>query len=500
MKKSLPLILVLALCLALLSGCEDVVIGQTGDASSAPASANTADVSDSREIVLSGSSADCKAGGVAISGSTVTIKAGGTYSVTGKLDDGQIIVNTGDDPTDVVLILNNADVTCLSGPAIHVQQARNFDLQLPAGTSNRLTSGTEADMALCDDTKSGGAIFAEDDLDIKGEGALEINGYINNGITCKDDIDIQGGTVSVIAANNGVRGSESVEISDCTLNITAANDGIKSTSAVKAGKGYVTVHSGSITILSTGGDGISAETELNILGGTINITTQGNSELVSSKGLKGNTAVNISGGEITVLSTDHAVRSASVISVTDGVLSLTSTEGKAIKADSDITVSGGSLELSAFDDGIASATALTISGGDIFLTAGNDGLKAGEKASGFNASSGTVLISGGTTVVSACADPIDAKLSATVDGGTVLAIGYSKTLKPLSAGQQAAVSQSFGISQGADVSALDGSGSAIASIPAAAYKANTVIVSAPSVTPGSTVTLTSGTDSADFTA
>ena len=59
-------------------------------------------------ITLSGSSAACDDKSVEISGSTITIKDEGTYVLSGKLDDGMVIVDT-DKNTKVQLVLNGAD-------------------------------------------------------------------------------------------------------------------------------------------------------------------------------------------------------------------------------------------------------------------------------------------------------------------------------------------------------------------------------------------------------
>ena len=48
------------------------------------------------------------------------------------------------------------------------------------------------DLAAYDGTQDGAALYAEDDLKLSGEGELEILGYLNNGLTCKDDLDIEG--------------------------------------------------------------------------------------------------------------------------------------------------------------------------------------------------------------------------------------------------------------------------------------------------------------------
>jgi len=254
MKKGLVILLVCALCFASLAGCGDIEIGSVPAPapSSAPAAADASPAGNGiaeggvSVITLTGDGAEVAGGGVSVSGSVVTIASPGEYSVSGHLDNGCIVVNTGEVKGDVRLTLANASVTCLDGAAICAEQVKNLDLVLEDGTENRLVSGTEGVEPVA--KVDGAAIFSEDDLDILGGGSLAVFGYLNNGITCKDDLDIQDGTITVTAVNNGVKGSESVEIYGGSVTIRAGNDGLKATSAKKEGKGFVSIEGGSLDI------------------------------------------------------------------------------------------------------------------------------------------------------------------------------------------------------------------------------------------------------------
>lgn len=266
MKKILSVLLILA-CLLALSACGGDSPAAPAVSEQAEAAPETAAPADSGTVItLTGGGAEIAGGGARVQGGTVTISAVGTYTLSGKLDEGQIIVDTGDDAMDVTLVLDGASISNSAGPAIQILQAKNLRLQLRG--ENRLQSGVRTDMASFDGTASGAALFSEDDLDIEGEGSLEILGYLNNGITCKDDLDINSGTITVTAANNGIRGSESVEIKGGTVTVSCGNDGVKASSAKKEGKGYVEVKGGTLNIVSDG-DGISAASDLSISGGSV---------------------------------------------------------------------------------------------------------------------------------------------------------------------------------------------------------------------------------------
>ena len=149
-----------------------------------------------RIITLNGDSVEFTGSGISVSGTQITLTETGEYYVTGTLNDGTIFINTGASTEKISLILDSASITCLSGPAIYVQQAEKLRLCMAEGTENTIISGTPDMADTFDDSRSGGAIFAEDDMDIKGPGSLTVYGYINNGVHCKDDIDVDGGTVT----------------------------------------------------------------------------------------------------------------------------------------------------------------------------------------------------------------------------------------------------------------------------------------------------------------
>ena len=357
---------VLLLCFALLlSACGTA-------APAAPESAGTAAQGEQKaEIRFENGGAKVQGGGAKADGAVVTIAAAGTYTVSGSAENGQLVVDTGDDALNVRLVLDNLTLGNPADAVILIRQAKNVYLSVPAGSRSVLTSGTEADLERFDGTQNGAVIFSEDDLILEGEGELELRGYINNGITCKDDLLITGGTLTVLAASNGLRGSESVTVEGGTVTITAGNDGVKSTSSTKAGKGYVTLSGGSLTIRA-GGDGVSAETVLTVSGTALDIVAEGDGLEQSSKALKAENEIVISGGTLTLRATEDAIRCAL----------------------GDVTVSNGTLTVQTEADGI----------------------QAGEKGSGL----GTITVSGGTVAVSAGKRALHARGSLTLDGGTVL--------------------------------------------------------------------------------
>ncbi len=419
MKRSIAIIIITVLILSLFAGC--------GSSSKGTEGTEIESISGPEMIELNGSSAKYSGKGVVINKNVITINAEGDYHLTGKLDDGQVVINTGDTAGTVYLYLENAELNCLTAPAIYVLQAEKLHIVLPEGTSNKIVSGTEADMAAHDETANGGAIFAEDDVDFEGAGSLEIYGYINNGVTCKDDLKVEGGNITIVAANNGFRGSESVTVESGSLSITCGNDGIKSTSSNKDGKGFVQIDGGSVSINSKG-DGISAETELVITGGELTVNTSGDSYYESCKAIKANNTITISGGTLDLSSDDNAISSNEAVLISGAEINAVSASRKGIHADELIRISGGTLNISSIEDGIQTKGDVDISGGTITVSSGEDCIKAGDKNDSAS-TAGNVTVSGGELRLTAAGDPIEAKQTFTVTGGSVFGAGSPKNPK-----------------------------------------------------------------------
>lgn len=431
MKKYIAILLTAIIILSLFAGCGSTSASSGIDSAAEP-----------EMIELNGKSASYSGTGVVINSNVITINAEGDYHLTGTLDDGQIVINTGDTAGTVYLYLENAELNCLTAPAIYVLQAKKLHVVLPDGTVNRIVSGTESDMASYDSSANGGAIFSEDDVDIEGEGSLEIFGYINNGITGKDDVKVEGGNISIVAANNGIKGSESVTVEGGSLSITCGNDGLKSTSSDKDGKGFVQIDGGTVSIQSVG-DGISAETELIINGGSLSVSTSGDSLSESCKAVKANSTVTISGGTLDLVSDDNAISTKEALIISGGTINAVSSSRKGMHAGEQIEISGGEVNITSVEDGIQTKSDITISGGEITVCSGEDCLKAGEKDETTSSATGSVTITGGDLKLSAAADPIEAKRSFICSGGSVIGTGSPKNQKAPDSSSQSFISVSF---------------------------------------------------------
>ena len=228
-------------------------------------------VSEANTYINLGTETTIEGQGAEVSNNKITITKAGTYSVSGKVEDGQIIVNAGDEDK-VYIILNGADIKCSNSAPIYVKNAKKAILSLADGTENNITDGENYVLEDESSNEPNAAIFSKDDMTIIGTGKLTVNANYNNGIASNDDLKIQSGNIVVNAKNNGIKGKDCINITDGNINITSEGDGMQSDNTKDETKGYVYIEGGKINITSKE-DGIQAETQLLVADGDINIKT-----------------------------------------------------------------------------------------------------------------------------------------------------------------------------------------------------------------------------------
>jgi hypothetical protein len=411
--------------------------------------------------------------GVEVDENTITIKQGGNYRISGVLTEGRLVVKAGE-KEDVVLSLAGVTVTNTTEEALEIKNAKSVILNLEADSTNTFTSGTAVEITenpgaeTDDDTTDAdeeesakhGTIYSKSDVTICGDGALNVNGYLNNGVQVKGTLSLEGGVLTVNAVNNGLKGSTAVLVSAGTVQVLSGNDGVKS-SGTDDGQGCVSITGGTLDITSYG-DGVQAADTLTMAAGTVNVTTKGdvtadnNQESfgnhgwgqadggwdmaaetdISTKGLKAGSLVNITGGTVQVDATDDAVHSNDTVNVSGGTLTL-STGDDGIHADTALNITDGTITITKSYEGLE-ANQIDISGGDIFVTASDDGMNAsgGSSSGGFGfgfgwgASSSSedlpnLYIRGGSIYVNAGGDGLDSNGNLYVEGGTIIVDGPS---------------------------------------------------------------------------
>ena len=375
--------------------------------------------------------------GATADASKVTITNAGTYSISGKLANGQVIVDT-QDAEMVQLILNGVNIACSTSAPIYIASAEQFMLVLADGTENSVTDGTAYVFETAGEDEPNAAIFSKADLTIGGNGALTVDGNYNDGIGGKDGLTIESGDITVTAKDDGIRGKDYVIVNDGAVTVNAGGDGVKSDNDEDTEKGYVAIDTGVFDIVA-GGDAIKAETRVTIKDGDFTLSSGGGSnktidDEASAKGIKGLVSVVIDDGSFSIDAADDAIHSNGSVAINGGTFAVT-TGDDGVHADASIEINGGDIGITKSYEGIESAV-ITINGGDIHITASDDGINVagGNDGSGMTGWPGRpddftstgdycLYINGGYVVANTVGDGIDVNGAIVMTGGDVIVNG-----------------------------------------------------------------------------
>ncbi len=386
-------------------------------------------------ISLNGTTIAATGSGVTIDGTRATITKGGTYSLSGALADGQIVVSAG--ANDIVrLILNGVTLANSTNAPINIQSADKAIVILAENSVNTLTDPSVYVFPDASTDEPNAALYSKTDLTIAGAGSLSVNANYNDGITSKDGLVIAGGTITVKSVDDGIRGKDYLIIRDGTITVDAKGDGFKADNDEDADRGYIWISGGAIRI-TAGDDAMMAETDLLISDGTITATTGGGSTYAPTsttdpKGLVATLFNVIDGGAITINAADDALHSNGHLVINSGTLVLSSGDD-GIHADSTLGINGGEITISKCYEGIESKM-VAINDGRIHLVSSDDGVNGagGKDGSGKPGwpggppmASGNyfLYLNGGYIVINANGDGIDVNGTITMTGGTVIVHG-----------------------------------------------------------------------------
>ena len=482
-------------------------------------------------ITLSGSAGELSDTTRGSSGSDVTITSKGIYEITGSSENVTITVNDSNKSGNVYLVLNGVSMNNSDDPCIVVEQSEKVII-VCKGDNNTLRYTNASNTDGLD-----GAVYSEDDITLTGSGKLSVESA-KHGIVCKDDFKLTGSETSVSAAGVGVKASDSARIGSGALEIKSDHDGIQVEN--KKGDSFFYMSGGAVKV-SAGYDGIDTGTSsadftgsAMLLGGTLDITSGGGSDNskddeTSQKGIKCDGDITLGGVALSVSSADDAVNSKGNVTVSTGAALLLSTSDDGLTAKGELTINDGALTIDKSYEGIEGAS-VTINGGAVSVTSSDDGINAGGGSDSASdeefseESSGSVTINGGSVYVNSTGDGIDSNGSvyvtdgtliiegptdagngaidkgdasgctASITGGTVLAIGSSGMAINFDSGSQCSALVSLSGSEGTEIAVNDGSEFTFT----ASKSFDCVVYSSPDLKQGSFYKLTAGSSSADI--
>ncbi len=384
------------------------------------------------------------------------------------------------------LYLDGLTLTNNQGAAINIQCGKRGQIYLTEGCYNLLADNPTYTFVEGEDQK--GTIFSEGQLVFLGEGTLGVTGNYKHAICSDDYIAVRSGNISVSSATgDALHANDSIVIYGGNLTLTANDDVMDCEGIIAVYDGYVEIQSE-----TNASKGIKSDTDVLIAGGKINITMKGNvayddsGELSYATAIKSNGHYHQHGGTLT-LSTygtgGQGISADSTLNITGGYATITiagtgssytTTSGttdyysvKALKSDGAMNLLGGIIDCKATGNGgkcIVSDGLLTIGTTDgdatypiITATTSGSALSAGSNGqggnnrpggnrpggggwpggmgddSGFNAApkaikgAADVVINSGSIYVKTQADGgegIESKARMTINGGTIECATY----------------------------------------------------------------------------
>ena len=407
-----------------------------------------------------------------------------TYVLSGTTTDGEFALGGSYKCT---ISLNGLTLTNPSGAALNIANGKRIQISAKNSTVNTLTDGANGSQTGC--------IYSKGQIQFQGKGTLNVAGNTKHAIKSGDYISVKNLTLNITkAVADGINCNEYFLMESGNVSISGVGDdgiqcdldGTTSTGATTdhedEDSGNIYLQGGTLTVSTSaaGSKGINATGTLyiNETSGTNVITvtniggvdTSDSSDLAGSACLKSDTAIEISGGTLTLTNSGQggrAINSDGTLIISGGTIdakaqgtnygsssggkrpgggttSSSHKYAKGVKADGNITITGGTINIySTSHEGLESKGTITISGGQVYAQASDDAINAashltvsGGQVCGYSTgndgldSNGNMYIQGGL-VYAICSGSPEVGLDANteggyklyVTGGTIIAIG-----------------------------------------------------------------------------
>lgn len=230
------------------------------------------------------------------------------------------------------LTLNELTLNNPNGAAINNQCGKSLYVVVAPGTSNYLSDGEEYIIPEEEDMKA--TIFSEGQMIFSGQGNLSVSSLNHNAIASDDYLRFRKGNKYLLnsQAGNCIRGKDGVFIDGSVFNMLTNGDGKRGITS----KSSVKINGGRTTIITNGDAAIDVEM----------------SDTTSCAGIKCDSLMTITGGELRILSTgeggkginahsDILMTGGKVTIVTNGIKGIASPKG--VKCAGELGVSSGAL-------------------------------------------------------------------------------------------------------------------------------------------------------------
>ena len=272
-----------------------------------------------------------------------------TYVLSGTTTNGSFSL---EGSYKCTIALDGLTMTNPSGACLNITNGKRIQISAKKDTENTLTDGANGSHTGC--------IYSKGQIQLQGNGTLNVAGK----------------------TKHAIKSGDYIRIKNLTLNITSAKkDGISCNE-------YFLMQSGTVTIKGVGDEGIQCE-------------------------LDGTTS--------TGQTTDHEDEDSGNIYIEGGTLTVNNTSGEGIESKGELFISGGNVTVNAKDDAINAASHLTISGGTVYACAtNNDGIDANGNC---YIKGGVIFAIGAREPEVAIDANTEKNFKLYVTGGTIIAIG-----------------------------------------------------------------------------
>lgn len=373
-----------------------------------------------------------------------------TYTLSGTSTDGEFYMAGSYKATielDGVTLTNVTPV--YSGAAVHIQNGKRIKVKPLTGTTSTLTDAAGG--------SQNGCLYIKGHAEFAQKGTLNVVGNVKHGIKTGEYFTIKNSTINITSAvGDGISCNQFFLMESGTINISGTgDDGIQCDLDGTESTGETTEHEdedtgnfyisgGKITVncTATAAKGIKSAGDINITGGTFNITTTGGGtwdtddlETKAACGISADGNINISGGTIASTATGSGgkgIKCDGILTITDGEITVKTSGGlyynNGTTENSNYTGNTDNVNSDYYSSpkGIKaglktqSGNSYTYSGG-IVITGGTiDVTTTGRNGEGIE-SKNTIEISGGQITVNSYDDAINAAQDLTINDGYVYA-------------------------------------------------------------------------------
>lgn len=440
----------------------NVVISYNGEAAMVEVSGNVARFVD---VVVNGANVNIiQSNTDAVDGDEIT------YTLSGTTTEGYFSLS-GEYKCTVQLA--GLELTNPSGAALEIANGKRIKLSAKSGTVNSLTDGSGGSHKGC--------IYSKGQLQIQGNGVLNVTANTKHAIKSGDYISVKNLTLNIDkAVGDGISCNEYFLMESGSLKINGVgDDGIQcdldsdsstgeTTDHEDEDSGNIYIHGGTVNISVTAdaAKGVKSEGAIKVYGGDITVTTSGGGvwdsedvktkasscidadgdifvsdgvlNLTSSgaggKGISGNGMFTAVGGAVVVSTSGNAVvaSSSGVVSTVTSSQQLDRYDSdyksspKGIKVDGAILISDSAVvsvaTAGAGGEGVESKHSIEITGGQITVNATDDAINASYETS--TGGTGDISISGGMVYARSTGnDGMDSNGNCYIKGGVVYAVG-----------------------------------------------------------------------------